>query len=212
MVFSRDFDGWDQAQWLRWSAARPNDHLGSSISMSDGKIAAGAPGADVGTIRDKGLVVVYEGNGAGSWDTQWTASARGGASGDGFGSSVGLAENTLVVGAPNDTVNDHAQQGSARVFHAGPPHIPEAPMAKSPKGLISDRTPKFEWIGTYGSNSYSLRVYRGTRLLVKKTGILWAGWFCDKRLPRGVYLTWKVRGVGVDGAGPWSARLKFKIR
>jgi len=52
-------------------------------------------------------------------------------------------------------------------------------------------TPIFKWKAALGAETYGLRVYKGSRLVVKKTGITKTSWKCSKRLPRGVWLTWK---------------------
>ena len=57
-----------------------------------------------------------------------------------------------------------------------------------------------------------MRVYKGSRLLLKKTGATTLSWKASKALPRGVYLTWKVRGVNSAGVGTFSTALRFKIR
>ncbi len=47
-------------------------------------------------------------------------------------------------------------------------------------------------------------------------GVDWHGaaalsWRASKALPKGVYLTWKVRGSNSSGIGSFSTALKFKI-
>jgi hypothetical protein len=63
-----------------------------------------------------------------------------------------------------------------------------------------------------GAAKYEVRVYKGTRLIRKKTGITKLSWKCTRQLPRGVRLSWKVRAVNVAGAGAWSGRLLFRVR
>jgi len=46
----------------------------------------------------------------------------------------------------------------------------------------------------------------------KKAGVTGLSWKARKALPRGVYLTWKVKAVNASGAGPWSTALRFKIK
>ena len=57
-----------------------------------------------------------------------------------------------------------------------------------------------------GAAKYEVRVYKGSRLIRKKTGITKLSWKCTRPLPRGVRLSWKVRAVNAVGAGPWSGR------
>ena len=82
----------------------------------------------------------------------------------------------------------------------------------SPKGTISTTRPTFKWRKTSLAAKYEVRVYRGSRLLQKKTGATLLSWRAGKALPRGVYLTWKVRAVNAAGAGSFSTALRFKVR
>ena len=89
---------------------------------------------------------------------------------------------------------------------------PGKPTAKAPTGTISTAKPTFKWSKAARATSYKVRVYEGSTLLVKKTGITRLSWTCSKTLPRGVSLTWKVRGRNAGGNGAWSNRLTFKVR
>lgn len=82
----------------------------------------------------------------------------------------------------------------------------------SPKGTISGTRPTFKWRKLATAKTYEVRVYKGSKLLLKKTGATALSWRASKALPRQVYLTWKVRGVNTSGAGAFSTALKFKIR
>jgi hypothetical protein len=82
----------------------------------------------------------------------------------------------------------------------------------SPKGTISGTRPTFKWRKLSTAKTYEVRVYKGSRLLLKKTGAAALSWRASKALPRQVYLTWKVRGVNASGIGSFSTALKFKIR
>jgi len=89
---------------------------------------------------------------------------------------------------------------------------PARPTPRSPKGLVSSRTPTFRWAAAAGAASYVVRVYKGSRLVTARTGIAMTSWKSTMRLPRRVWLTWKVRARNVAGAGSWSAALRFKVR
>ena len=89
---------------------------------------------------------------------------------------------------------------------------PTKPASLSPKGTITGTRPTFKWRTVGSAVSYEIRVYKGTRLLLKKTGCTAISWRASKALPRAVYLTWKVRGVNGAGTGAWSTALRFKIR
>ena len=81
----------------------------------------------------------------------------------------------------------------------------------SPKGTVATTRPTFKWKKLGTAKTYEVRVYKGSRLLLKKTGVATLSWKASKALPRKVYLTWKVRGVNSSGAGTYSTALKFKI-
>lgn len=93
-----------------------SDVAGFSVSI-DGQIAlVGAQTAFVGAIRT-GAVFVFEFDpGTGIWLLADTLSADDGANIDLFGTSVALAGNTAVVGAPGAMVDADADQGAAYVF------------------------------------------------------------------------------------------------
>ena len=82
----------------------------------------------------------------------------------------------------------------------------------SPKGTISTTRPTFKWRKTSRAARYEVRVYKGSRLLLKKTGASLLSWKASKALPKGVTLTWKVRGVNGSGVGSFSTALRFKVR
>ena len=88
---------------------------------------------------------------------------------------------------------------------------PARAVGISPKGTIATARPTFKWRKVSGATKYEVRVYKGSTLLLKKTGVTTLSWKATKALPRKVYLTWKVRGVNGSGSGSFSTALKFKI-
>lgn len=88
---------------------------------------------------------------------------------------------------------------------------PAKAVGISPKGTIATTRPTFKWKKLTTAKSYEVRVYKGSTLLLKKTGVTTLSWKASKALPRKVYLTWKVRGVNGSGIGSFSTALKFKI-
>ena len=89
---------------------------------------------------------------------------------------------------------------------------PGKPTASSPKGAITAAKPTFKWKRVTGARTYEVRIYKGSMLLIKKTGIAVLSWKSSRALAKHVWLTWKVRASSVGGAGAWSSALKFKIR
>jgi hypothetical protein len=94
---------------------------------------------------------------------------------------------------------------------AGAGAKPGKPLAKTPKGTITSATPTFTWAKAKGAKKYEVRVYQGSKLVVKKTGVTKTSWKTTKALPKAVALKWKVRGSNSAGAGPWSSSVAFKI-
>jgi len=85
------------------------------------------------------------------------------------------------------------------------------PTVTAPSGNIAPLRPTFKWSKVSGAATYELRVYKGSRLLLKKTGVIELSWKSSKALPMNVGLTWKVRATGAGGSGPWSDSLGFQI-
>ena len=88
---------------------------------------------------------------------------------------------------------------------------PGRPTAKAPTGSIATTKPTFNWSKAKGASKYELRVYQGSALLLKKTGLKKTSHEAVKALPTNVTLTWKVRAANAAGAGAWSRSLTFKI-
>ena len=88
---------------------------------------------------------------------------------------------------------------------------PAKALGLSPKGTISTTRPTFKWKKLGTAKTYEVRVYKGSTLILMKTGATTLSWKASKALPRKVYLTWKVRGVNSAGLGSFSTALKFKI-
>ena len=79
----------------------PNDgsRFGQSVAISGKWAVVGAPENDNSNGTDAGAVFIYHFNGSG-WDSTQMIKAYGGDPGDGFGYSVSISGNYLVVGAP----------------------------------------------------------------------------------------------------------------
>jgi hypothetical protein len=88
---------------------------------------------------------------------------------------------------------------------------PGAPTLTAPHGNVSPLRPTFVWGKVSGAVTYELRVYKGSRLLLRKTGVTKLSWKSGKALPMNVDLTSEVRATGAGGSGPWSDSLGFHI-
>jgi hypothetical protein len=88
---------------------------------------------------------------------------------------------------------------------------PGKPTPVAPKGKITTAKPTFSWTKARRATTYQLRVYQGTTLLLKKSGITRLRWKSTRALPEDVTLAWKVRGRNASGFGAWSRRVRFRI-
>jgi hypothetical protein len=122
-VFVKPAGGWagTLTQNAKLVASDPgtNDNFGVSLAVNGDRILVGAPGASGLLAPDAGAAYLFT-KPAGGWSGALTEveklTAPEGATGDGFGSSVALRGDVIVVGAPTDDVGTAADQGSAHVF------------------------------------------------------------------------------------------------
>ena len=88
---------------------------------------------------------------------------------------------------------------------------PGKPTAKAPSDTIASTKPTFTWSKASGAARYEVRVYEGSTLLLKKTGLTKLSWKTSTALPPNVSLTWKVRAGNAAGNGAWSKSLRFTV-
>ena len=112
-VFARSGTTWTQQAKLVAVDGHPFDYFGSTVSISGTTAVVGSPYSDV-FDADSGAVYVFTSSG-GSWTQQAKIVPADGRSGDLFGSSVSLDQDSLVAGAPSDD-DDAIASGSAYVF------------------------------------------------------------------------------------------------
>jgi hypothetical protein len=208
-VFARSGATWSQQAMLTAGDLAAHDCFGYSVAISDTAVAVGT--GYVGARADRGSAYVFARSGA-TWSQQAKLTAADRAAYDCFGHSVAISRDTSLVGAPKEFRGANLRRGSAYTFLVKEVAKPGKPTPTSPKGLISSRTPTIKWKAVAGAASYEVGVYKGSKLLKQKTAITKTSWKCTTRLPRKVWLTWKVRARNAVGAGPWSATLRFKVR
>ncbi len=108
-------------EWLPGSA-ESGDRFGATLAGGEGWAAVGAPGEDLGTVSDAGMVLVNEGGGVWYSVTQDSRRVPGVAeSGDAFGASLAATwacdrTSTLVVGAPGEDLGSVTDAGSVTVL------------------------------------------------------------------------------------------------
>lgn len=99
------------------SGSAGEDRFGGSVSLFNNTLVIGAPGADQ-SGTESGIVYVFTRSGT-SWQQQALLVAEQGTAGDGFGTSVAISGDTIVVGAPRGGDNGVAS-GAVYVFvHSG---------------------------------------------------------------------------------------------
>jgi len=136
-VFVRDGTSWSQQAYLKASNTQGTDRFGSVVAISGDTIAVGAIGEnsaatgidgdeDDDTAADAGAVYVFV-RGGSTWSQQAYVKASNTDAGDGFGTSLSLSGDTLVVGAAgedgaatgvdgNEADDSAAGAGAAYVF------------------------------------------------------------------------------------------------
>jgi RHS repeat-associated protein len=114
-VFSSAGGSWSQTAKLVASDGAASDNFGWSVSASGTTVVVGAVGHSVAGNAGQGAAYVFSSAG-GSWSQTAELTASDGVAGDAFGWSVSASGTTVVVGAPNHTVNTHANAGAAYVF------------------------------------------------------------------------------------------------
>jgi uncharacterized protein (TIGR03437 family) len=123
-----------QRQKLTAVEGSANEHFGTAVAFSDDALVIGAPNNN-GREDDKGSVYVFTRSGA-TWTLQQKLTAQDGAANSGFGFSVAISGDTVVVGAPLDDVDVNRDQGSAYGFVLPGCFFSVAPVnfAYSPQG------------------------------------------------------------------------------
>ncbi|MGB3081204.1 MAG: FG-GAP repeat protein, partial [Saprospiraceae bacterium] len=114
-VFQYNGISWDWLEKITDPDGAASDHFGFSVSMSGDNFIAGSYLDDSSPGGDQGSACVFHFDG-----TNWvfvvklTDPLSGLA--DGFGSSVSLAGNNIIVGSPYDDAGANTDQGSASIY------------------------------------------------------------------------------------------------
>jgi uncharacterized repeat protein (TIGR01451 family) len=115
VVFVRSGGTWTVQQKILASDGASGDKFGYGVGIYGDTFVAGAPSDDTAGASDRGSAYVFVRSGT-TWNEQQKVQASDGASDDEFGSSVAVAADTLVAGAPLDDTAAGADAGSAYVF------------------------------------------------------------------------------------------------
>ena len=113
-IFTTNGSTWTQQAKLLASDGLASDYFGSSVSLFGDTLLIGAPGDDfpqtIGSFNDQGSVYAFTRSGS-TWTQYAKFSDTSGATSDVFGSSVVLAGDTFITGAPSDDATA-SNQGS----------------------------------------------------------------------------------------------------
>jgi hypothetical protein len=124
-VFERDGSGaWQQKAYLKAPNAEGGDYFGYSVAISGDTIVVGAyqeasnstavcnapnfAACDNNSAGGAGAAYVFERDGSGAWQQKAYLKAPNAEAGDGFGYSVAISGDTIVVGADNEDSNSTA--------------------------------------------------------------------------------------------------------
>ena len=99
------------------TAGSADDNFGYSVAISGSTAVVGAMMATVGNTDSQGAAYVFT-ESDGVWVEQQRLVANDGQMYDGFGKSVAIDGDSVLVGAQNVNVNGHPWQGAAYVFTA----------------------------------------------------------------------------------------------
>jgi MYXO-CTERM domain-containing protein len=105
-VFTRSGSTWTQQAKLL-PMLEPDDRFGWSVAIDGDTLAIGSPAYNAGSTTAGGGVFVYTRSGI-TWSLQATLSHTDAVASDGFGASVALVGDRLLVGAPWKTYNSGA--------------------------------------------------------------------------------------------------------
>jgi len=115
-VFMKSGSRWTQTAKLTASDGAAKDEFGySAVSINASTIVVGAPAVTIfGGSNNQGAAYVFTGSGSG-WSQTAELTASDGAAHDGFGYSVSISSNTIVVGATHATADGNDDYGAAYV-------------------------------------------------------------------------------------------------
>ena len=110
VMYRRVAGEWLSLELLTATSSAADTLFGASISINDGRMIIGAPGANDGD----GLIFVYEFRDIdNAWEEVWTSGPLLGDDGASFGTSVAIDGDHLVIGAPLSDISEVVDSGAA---------------------------------------------------------------------------------------------------
>lgn len=125
-----------QPQKLTAEEGAATDHFGTAVALSENTLVIGAP-ENNGNGIGQGSVYVFIRNGA-SWTLQQKLTVQDGEADSGFGFSVAISGDTVLVGAPLDDVGANVDQGAAYVFARNGTVWTQQQKLTAPDGATND--------------------------------------------------------------------------
>jgi hypothetical protein len=170
---------WVEQAKTNASDGAANDNFGSSVAISGETVVVGAFRDDVGANVAQGSAYVFVRAGT-LWSQQQKLTAPDGAAGEFFGRSVGISGESVVVGAPGDTVGPNTDQGSAYVFVRTGTAWSEQQKLIASNGAARDRfafsvaiSGETIVVGTFHPDAM-INIQRGSAYVFVRTGAVWS--------------------------------------
>lgn len=116
-VFTRASGGttWSSGTKLTASDGAARDNFGYSVAISGSLAIIGSPADDIGANGNQGSAYIFARNGT-VWEEEQKLVAWDGDTNDLFGWSVGISGPRVIIGAPDDDIDNNMNQGSSYVF------------------------------------------------------------------------------------------------
>ena len=150
-VFGRNAGNWNQQSYLKASNTETGDAFGWTVAISGDTIIIGAPfeagipgNPNNNSASSSGAAYVFM-RSAGSWNQQTYLKASNAEAGDAFGWSVGISDNSIIVGAPFESsnttgINGNQNDNSASVAGAAYIFVSSAGLWKQQAYLKASNT------------------------------------------------------------------------
>lgn len=114
-LFVRDANGWKQHAKLVPKDSAKLDAFGEAVDIQTSTLIVGAPGHTHGGVRFAGAVFVFVRDGN-TWKEHAKLTADDAGAGDQFGISVGIGDDTIIVGSKKNDPDGIRDAGAAYIF------------------------------------------------------------------------------------------------
>ncbi len=187
-VFMFEFPNWGQLTFKATDWMEPNgryvsdgssgDNLGHAVAISGDYAVAGAPFDDIGSNNSQGSVYVFH-RVNGNWIQEAKIIAADGGNNDQFGSAIAMIGDTVLIGAPHDSVGG-ISKGSAYIFIRNGTNWVQQAKLFSTDGSVYDEfgysvsiNSYFALIGCPGDD-IGANTNQGSAYLFTRSGSTWA--------------------------------------